>query len=370
MFSFLQARLFRTLGLLVFLQSSLWGVSCIPRQKRVCLTDKNCAGTIEPTVCYEKECLPRVCEVGATRSCYTGTDATKERGECKSGLQVCTKNGSDWSTCLAEVVPVEETCDGQDNDCDGKSDEGLNCVCEPGSQRPCFSGPKDASTTQPSFCAQGVQICTGQKVWGRCLGQRLPSMRWRQALAAQDTQQVQTSFDTCLEPDADCDGQLDLTPCTCEQGTTRPCYLGPLGTEGKGICKAGTQTCVARADGSMGWGFCVGQVLPKAEEELGCNGKDDDCDGLIDNQTGTQVPLWQRCQETTSSGCTKIQVCQNQEWGPCLHREICGNQVDDNCDSQIDESGTEGCCQAQERCGNQVDDDCDGAVDEKNCETP
>src|SRR5262245_4655005 len=33
----------------------------------------------------------------------------------------------------------------------------------------------------------------------------------------------------------------------CKPGTKEPCYQGPQGTEGKGICKAGEHTC--NADG-------------------------------------------------------------------------------------------------------------------------
>jgi hypothetical protein len=55
----------------------------------------------------------------------------------------------------------------------------------------------------------------------------------------------------------------------------RSCYTGLIGTQGVGICKAGTQTC---RDGA--WSLCVGQVLPQAEVP---NGEDDNCNGKIDD---------------------------------------------------------------------------------------
>ena len=37
------------------------------------------------------------------------------------------------------------------------------------------------------------------------------------------------------------------TPPECETGATRPCYGGPAGTEGVGLCRGGTESCVDEA---------------------------------------------------------------------------------------------------------------------------
>tara|TARA_B100000609_G_scaffold199648_1_gene205457 strand:+ start:10429 stop:12717 length:2289 start_codon:yes stop_codon:yes gene_type:complete len=61
----------------------------------------------------------------------------------------------------------------------------------------------------------------------------------------------------------------------CRSGETRTCYPGPKGTENTGSCKAGLQHCnKGRWDAE-----CESPVTPTAEI---CNGKDDDCDGEID----------------------------------------------------------------------------------------
>lgn len=60
----------------------------------------------------------------------------------------------------------------------------------------------------------------------------------------------------------------------CEDGQTRSCYTGPEGTEGIGICKAGSQICSSGV-----WGSCVGETLPSIEI---CDGIDNDCDTLTD----------------------------------------------------------------------------------------
>jgi hypothetical protein len=61
----------------------------------------------------------------------------------------------------------------------------------------------------------------------------------------------------------------------CVPGETRPCYSGPVGTQGVGICSEGVSTC----DGTD-FGPCEDEVLPGMET---CNGDDDDCDRVVDD---------------------------------------------------------------------------------------
>ncbi len=60
----------------------------------------------------------------------------------------------------------------------------------------------------------------------------------------------------------------------CTPGETRPCYEGPLGTEGVGACRAGEQIC---EPGGQAWSACEGERGPQPER---CDTpEDDDCDG-------------------------------------------------------------------------------------------
>lgn len=63
----------------------------------------------------------------------------------------------------------------------------------------------------------------------------------------------------------------------CDEGDERPCYTGRPGTQDRGICDRGTESC---ANGRWS-GICDGQTLPEPEDTCG-NQTDDDCNGFVD----------------------------------------------------------------------------------------
>jgi streptogramin lyase len=83
--------------------------------------------------------------------------------------------------------------------------------------------------------------------------------------------------------------------CPCERGDRQACYEAPPDTQDVGACKAGTVVCL---DGA--WSQCDGEILPSFED---CNGRDDDCDGFIDE--GVISPC---------GGCNPD--CVGGVWGP------------------------------------------------------
>ncbi len=71
-------------------------------------------------------------------------------------------------------------------------------------------------------------------------------------------------------------------PMPCTPKKTQACYSGAAGTEDKGLCKGGTQTC---KDDGAGFGACVGEVVPTLENCAAPG--DEDCNGAAAQCTGT-----------------------------------------------------------------------------------
>jgi streptogramin lyase len=192
------------------------------------------------------------------------------------------------------VYPAaEELCDGLDNNCDLEIDEGVRNAC--GS---CGPAP--------------TEICGD-------------------------------------ELDNDCNGIIDdaAAGCFCDGRTSQPCYNGPAGTNGIGVCTGGLADCSCPGGGILcndgTYGACVGSVLPSAEL---CDGVDNDCDGQTDEG------LRNACGEC---GAAPAEVCDG---------------IDNNCDGQTDEGLRLACglcpgeAPPEEVCGDGLDNDCDSAVDE------
>jgi hypothetical protein len=57
--------------------------------------------------------------------CYPGAPAELDFG-CEQGMQIC--NEGAWGACEGAVTPAVEVCNGLDDDCDGRVDEGCGCA--------------------------------------------------------------------------------------------------------------------------------------------------------------------------------------------------------------------------------------------------
>ena len=186
-------------------------------------------------------------------------------------------------------------------------------------------------------------------------------------------------------------------PAECFPDKKEPCYFvddpsaaGPEETIGRGICKEGQREC----DPEGFWLACEGAVLPAQEV---CNKIDDDCNGRVDDgfeREGTKCFAGDgECRNEGTYSCSadgSESVCSVAAKEPAA--EVCDGK-DNDCNGQVDDGsiagtgdscstgeagacspGTKQCVAGSIKCMathvrtveicNKIDDDCDGKVDE------
>jgi hypothetical protein len=122
-------------------------------------------GTPVPETCnnLDDDC-DGVVDDGVTRTCYAADAGTIGIGACRSGLETCAAGA--WpGTCVGQVLPVAETCNNVDDDCDGLIDNGVT--------RTCYTGP--TGTLNLGRCRGGTEACSAGAWTGTCSGQVLPA---------------------------------------------------------------------------------------------------------------------------------------------------------------------------------------------------
>ncbi|HVO21605.1 MAG TPA: MopE-related protein [Anaeromyxobacter sp.] len=242
--------------------------------------------TPQPEVCDGKDndCNGLV-DDGLTANCYDGPAGTQDVGLCHGGVSTCVQNSDGsygMSACTGEVLPATEICNGLDDACTGHPDQ----VLVNGSWVPlsgsCYTGPSssiDPATGQPrGICKPGIAACSAG-AWGACAV--CPADAWKNPSAYPNCE-ILPQAQTC---ETDSSGSfVDMTctgvipSCGCTDGQTQPCYTGPAGTQGVGICQAGTRTCTGGA-----WGECSGEQTPLPPDCSSATA-DDNCNGVPDHE--------------------------------------------------------------------------------------
>ena len=293
---------------------------------------------------------------GFSDDCDSKIDEDYTTGTSTCGIGACTKTGNVFcrpggillDTCVPfDPAPNDATCDGKDDDCDGLVDEDY-------APEVSECGIGACGNTGTTTCVDGsvVELCTPFNP------------------APNDA--------TCNGIDDDCDGAVD------ENFVSQPtsCGIGNCAKTGKTFCQQGNivDSCTP------------GNAAPA---DTVCNGKDDDCDGLVDEEY-QPVPFSCRiglCTNTVLTQCVDgVQTVDCQPLEPLEADDDCDG-IDDDCDGSVDEhyvipettcgtgicartgklfciSGTQvDSCQPLEPASgdtdcNGQDDDCDGLIDE------
>jgi hypothetical protein len=251
----------------------------------------------------------------------------------------------------------QEVCNGIDDNCNGKTDEAEE-----------FDIPD--LCLKKGVCSGTVPFCMGEKGWN-CI----------YPITYNKEKEI-----FCDGLDNDCDGDTDepddlVLDVTCKE---------------QGVCKGTKAVC----DGKNGW-TCPYPEIYYQETETFCDGMDNDCDGLTDEDmkkgenciSGTG-----ECAKPGKTVCdseTKLPVCDAKPLSSEGRIELCGDGIDNDCDGKTDEdfpvgekcSAGEGECRvfgkyrcsadlhsvecnavtADEICSDGIDNNCDGFTDEVGC---
>jgi len=270
--------------------------------------DNDCDGRVDESL--KKSCWSR------NTDWYTFNSPQNPDTPCRTGIQIC-ENGH-WTNCENEILPLTESCDGIDNDCNGVVDDNISVVGE------------ECGLTSEGQCQKGSLACDASTYDLECIGY------------------INPDDETCNDVDDDCDGDVD-------EELYRPC---------QSVCGSGFEIC------EWGnWGNCTA-VEPT--EEL-CNGIDDDCDGSIDEGLACACPPllvdvlipcigqsvvcgqgFKSCIEDTSGELIMTECCLQSSFFPfdepfacdtgpgIIVQEEC-NAYDDDCDNDIDEGLVDSC---------------------------
>ncbi|MBI5548794.1 MAG: putative metal-binding motif-containing protein, partial [Deltaproteobacteria bacterium] len=241
---------------------------------------------------------------------------TNPENDCdEDGYTIQQGDCDDAASTGAQTYPgAPELCDGKNNNCDsaGLIDEGLAV---------------DADT-------DGVRQC------GTCGAPAPPACDCDDTRGSVKPGQAEV----CDGLDNDCNGQVD------DQGAgklTQPCYSGPAGTEGVGLCHAGTQSCDSSTPGTPHWSSCAGEVVPSntpAAAETLCDSQDNDCDGTADDGLVVDADNdnHRRC---GTCGAPAAPGCDCNDGNPAIRpgaAETCDN-VDQDCDGSVDDMAARAC---------------------------
>ncbi len=286
---------------------------------------------------------------------------------CDPGL--VDRDGEIENGCEAECAPRDpgpELCDGQDNDCDGQTDEGYDLATDPENCGGCGDGEVNTCRLPNT-----VPTCTaGRCTTANCEEGFVDRDGVPENGCEEQCPPIDDPTELCDGEDNDCDGRVDEeTDLDTDVAHCGRCGVACDYDNATGRCESGR--CALPADGcDPGWvnadqdptNGCEYQCTPSADGIEVCNERDDDCDTFFDEGFDVFTDLDhcggcdQACVTPNAIAVCNIGVC---EIGGCdpMWFDVNG-EVEDGCeyDCPTPEIGPEMC--------DGVDNDCNGQTDE------
>lgn len=225
-----------------------------------------------------------------------GSTCTAGQGACiGTGAYEC--RGTDGTACNAQPNTAPETCDTRDNDCDGRTDEGVKNTC---------GGCTKLDHPAGSTCTAGQ---------GACLGTGVYECQSTDSIACNARPNV--TPEVCDTRDNDCDGKTDEGVKNTCGGCTKLDY--PSGS----ACTAGRGACIGRGVYECrGTDSTACNAQPNTIPEA-CNGRDDDCDERIDEGV----------EKNACGGCGSVpdETCNGRD-------DDCNKYIDEDCGGRCETS--------------------------------
>lgn len=227
-----------------------------------------------------------------------GDAGCRSNADCED-MNSCTENLCDTMTGACAFRTIENCCAAA-TDCD------------------------DSNPCTTDSCDMGTNRCSHSLRAGCCTND------------AECNDSVMCTRDRCDTMTNRCSNTMD--PMCCNDGQTRSCYSGPMGTGGVGACRNGTETCV----GNRWSGTCDGEVLPASSETCDGASVDENCNGMRNEGCSCTNGASRACYTgpvgTQGVGRCRggMQSCSSGMWGTCSGQtlpatEVCGNGIDEDC---------------------------------------
>ncbi len=273
-----------------FVDGSFCGIACDIEEAGDCPSGFNCLTVSLPGEATVGQCFPESGECTCSASevaqkLSTSCERSNEFGTC-AGTRTCTVDG--LTLCNVQA-PEVEVCDGEDNDCDGLTDENDAVGCK---------------VWYPDNDGDGFGIGEG--------GCQCANPGLGYAPIGGDCNDIvmainPTGAELCDDLDNNCNGETD------EAGSAG-CSVFYKDKDGDKFGDPDDSACMCPSKKTADWiteaGDCddtVFEIKPGVPEV--CNGHDDDCDGKTDDENAQGCTLWYIDGDFDGYGPTELGKC-------------------------------------------------------------